>query len=86
MVEYLVFLGKGLGLIGAISAALYLWHKNKTESIKKPIQTKDGNFLVENNKDLEKKLNYDAKIEIDLEKNPEYAKPPTPKGQPTIRP
>ena len=85
-VEYLVFLAKGLGLIGALTASLYFSFKKKTGKIQKPIKTKDGNFLIENNKELEKEVNYDAKIEIDLEANPDYARPPDPKGVPTIRP
>ena len=84
--EYLVFLKISLGLIGALSASLYFWHKTKGNRIKKPIKTKDGNYIIENNKELEKEVNYDAKIEIDLEANPDYARLPDPKGTPTIRP
>ena len=84
--EYLVFLKISLGLIGALSASLYFWYKTKGNRIKKPIKTKDGNYIIENEKDLEKEVNYDAKITIDLEANPDYARPPDPKGKPTIRP
>jgi hypothetical protein len=87
-VQYLVFLEHvGSGLVGALTASLYFWSKRKGDSIKKPIKTKDGNYLVENEKDLEKDVNYDAKIEIDLAKNPDYvARLPDPKGQPTSGP
>lgn len=85
-IEYLVFLAKGLGLIGALTASLYFSFKKKTTKIQKPIKTKDGNFLIENNKELEKEVNYDAKIEIDLEANPDYARLPDPKGKPTVGP
>lgn len=86
MVEYLVFLGKGLGLIGAISAALYLWHKNKADKIKKPIKTENGNYLVENENNLDKEVNHDAKLKIDLAANSEYARLPNPDGTPTKGP
>ena len=86
-VQYLVFLEHvGSGLVGALTASLYFWFKDKTKGIQKPIKTKDGNYLVENEKEFEKNVNYDAKIDIDLEANPDYARPPDPKGKPTIRP
>lgn len=87
-VQYLVFLEHvGSGLVGALTASLYFWFKDKSKGIKKPIKTKDGNYLVENEKDLEKDVNYDAKIDIDLEANPDYVcRQPDPKGTPTIRP
>jgi len=85
--EYLVFLKISLGLIGALSASLYFWYKRKSGGIKKPIKTKDGNYLVKNEKEFEKEVNYDTKVTIDLEKNQEYVqRPPDPKGVPTIRP
>ena len=85
--EYLVFLKISLGLIGALSASLYFWYKIKSQGIKKPIKTKDGNYLVKKEKEFEKEVNYDTKIKIDLAANPDYvARPPRPKGEPTIRP
>lgn len=50
--EYLVFLKVGIGLIGAITASLIIWSRNKSKSLKKPLETEDG-YLVENDSDLE---------------------------------
>lgn len=50
--EYLVFLKVSLGLIGAITASLIIWSRNKSKGLKKPLETEDG-YLVENDSDLE---------------------------------
>jgi hypothetical protein len=51
--EYFVFLKYSLGLIGALSAAIYIWSRRGTDKIEKPIKTEDGNFVITKPEDIE---------------------------------
>lgn len=75
--EYLLFWKIGLGLAGALSAAIYLWTKNGSTTIEKPIETQDGDYAI-NKPENEDGINYDTKITTDAIKDPDGK----PKGRP----
>jgi len=75
--EYLLFLKIGLGLVGALSAAIYLWAKNGGSTIEKPSETQDGDYLIKKPEN-EDGINYDSQITTDAIKDPSGK----PKGRP----
>jgi hypothetical protein len=62
--EYLLFLKIGIGLIGALAASIYIWSKNGSTTIQKPIKTENGDYLINTPDDLEG-ITFDDKIKID---------------------
>ena len=75
--EYLLFWKIGLGLVGALSAAIYLWTKNGGSTIEKPSETNEGDYLI-NKPENEDGISYDTKITMDAIKDPDGK----PKGRP----
>lgn len=75
--EYLVFLKIGLGLVGALSAAIYLWSKNSKDTIERPIETDEGDFLIKKPENAEE-LPHDDQVKLEAIKDP--------KGKPSGRP
>ncbi len=88
--EYLIF--KSLAI--AVTASIIIWYnmKRRNKSLKEnkanPQELEDGKYAVQKPEDK-----YMAGVEYDeviidpkLKENAELEKPPTPKGDPTIRP
>ncbi len=86
--EYLVFLKIGGGLFAAVIAAILIWRKKGSPSIDKAKELEDGNFAIPKPED-----EFMDGIECDeIRTDPKFkqdetvARPPDPKGTPTIRP
>jgi hypothetical protein len=75
--EYLVFWKIGLGLVGALSAAIYLWSKSGSDTIEKPVETQDGDYVINKPENVEE-ISYDNEITTDAIKDPSGK----PKGRP----
>lgn len=83
--EYLIFIERGVWF--AICVAIYIWGKKGAKRIDKPIELEDGKFAIPKPEDeFMEGVEYDEVITDPKFKNEATARPPDPKGRPTIRP
>jgi hypothetical protein len=80
--EYIIFLKLGLGLSGAILAALIIWYRKGGNKIERPLQDGEGNYLVAKPENTTG-IVYDEEITLDENQLAAIKDPKgTPKGRP----
>jgi len=84
--EYIVFIERGVWF--AICVAIYIWRKKGDQKIDIPKELEDGKFAIPKPEDeFMEGVEYDEiKIDPKFKNEAASARPPDPKGRPTIRP
>ena len=80
--EYIIFLKLGLGLSGAILAALIIWYRKGGTKIERPLEDSNGNYLIEKPENTNG-IVYDEEVTLDENQLAAIKDPKgTPKGRP----
>jgi len=84
--EYIVFIERGVWF--AICVAIYIWRKKGDQKIDIPKELEDGKFAIPKpEEEFMEGVEYDEiKINPKFKNEAASARPPDPKGRPTIRP